>query len=305
MVFHLCGKIMHLCNNAMLNYFYWDPNPAMFNFDLPLLGRPILWYGFFFALGFFLGYWVLVYLLRRYFIHVSHFSKKEINVKAAFFAERIALYVIIGTIVGARLGDVLFYQDWSAVQKDPMILVRFWEGGLASHGGAVGVFRALFLFSRRYRKAGGNFSFLRVLDLVVIPAALGACFIRLGNFFNQEILGAFTKMPWGVIFGHPVDGGPALPRHPVQLYESLWYLLTFCILFLYSRKNPSLHKPGKICGLFFILVFGFRFLIEFLKVEQSVFINSTACFRMGQYLSLPFIAVGIYFLMRKNARSER
>jgi len=273
----------------------------MFNFDLPLLGRPILWYGFFFALGFFLGYWVLVYLLRRYFHQVSHFPKNKIKVKAAFFAEKIAVYVIIGTIVGARLGDVLFYQDWAVIQKDPMTLVRFWEGGLASHGGAAGIFFALFFFSRRYRKEGGIFSFLRVLDLVVIPAAVGGCFIRLGNFFNQEILGTFTELPWGVIFGHPVDGGPLLPRHPVQLYESLWYFLTFLILFYYSKKNLGVQKPGKICGLFFILVFGFRFLIEFLKVEQSVFLTAASYFRMGQYLSLPFIAVGIWLVMRKKA----
>jgi len=276
----------------------------MFQFDLPILGRPILWYGFFFALGFFLGYWVLVYMLRRYFLHASHFPKDKVNAKATFFAERITLYVVIGTIIGARLGDVFFYQSWASLQKDPLSAIRFWEGGLASHGGAVGIFLALLLFSRVYRKEKELFSILRLLDLVVIPAAVGACFIRLGNFFNQEILGMPTKMPWGVIFGHPADGGPLVPRHPVQLYESLWYAATFLILFLYWKKNPSLQKAGRICGIFFILVFGFRFLIEFVKVEQSAHIAMGAALRMGQYLSIPFLIIGIYLFMRRSARSS-
>lgn len=169
-----------------------------------------------------------------------------------------------------------------------------WQGGLASHGGAVGILIALWLFSRSTK-----IPFLRSVDFAVVPTALAAVCIRIGNFFNQEILGIPTGLPWGVIFGHPADGGPLVPRHPAQLYEALWYSCVFIALFLYARAHPHYERKGRLTGLFLILVFGFRFLIEFLKVEQSVSLSAASCLTMGQWLSIPFVLLGVYLLAKK------
>ncbi len=138
----------------------------------------------------------------------------------------------------------------------------------------------------------------------MIPTALAAVFIRIGNFFNQEILGTPTDLPWGVLFLHPADGGAIVPRHPAQLYEALWYLVTFAILMVYWHGRPPFKVAGRLTGLFLILVFGFRFLIEFLKVEQSVYLSSTSLLTMGQWLSLPFVLLGIYLFLRKPLQEK-
>lgn len=269
----------------MIHYIFWDPAREMFSFNLPLLGRPLLWYGFFFALGFFLGYWVLAYLLQGF---LSADKKK-----ARQYAERITLYVIVGTLIGARLFDVFFYQSPSAYLNDPLMIIKVWEGGLASHGGAIGALIALAILARKIK-----IRWISLIDLVVIPAALGGAFIRIGNFFNQEILGKVTDLPWAIIFGHPMDGTVPVPRHPVQLYESFYYFAFFGLLLWLWRAKPALRKPGKMSGLFFILVFSFRFLIEFLKTEQSSLLTSSAPLDMGQWLSLPLIGLGFYLFYK-------
>ncbi len=281
----------------MLAHLVWDPSPALFNFNLPLLGRPLLWYGFLFALGFFAGYRVLLYLLRRYFLSKAPFSTSSLDLKkkVASFADSLSFHVILGAIIGARLGDLLFYQEWNTFMRHPASILAVWEGGLASHGGAVGILIALLLFSKRQKIA-----FWTAVDMVVIPTALVGCFIRVGNFINQEILGTATTVPWGVIFMHPVDGGALIPRHPVQLYEALIYTAVFCILLLVWRRSPPFQIPGKMAGLFLVLIFTARFFIEFLKVEQSVSISSHSPLTMGQWLSLPFLALGVWLLMRKK-----
>ncbi len=255
-------------------YLFWDPSRAIFSFNLPLLNRPLLWYGLLFALGFLLAYRVLVHLL---------------NNKA--LAEKLVCYVVMGTVIGARLGDVLFYQSWSDYVQDPLSIFKVWEGGLASHGGVLGILISLMILAKRTGRP-----FLYLLDLCVVPAGLAAAFIRVGNFFNQEILGLPTTLPWAVIFGHPADGSLSVPRHPVQLYEAVYYLAVFVLLFtLWKKTKVSL---GKSAGLFFSLVFTFRFFIEFLKEEQSLLLSGTSWLTMGQYLSLPLIVFG--FLLVKN-----
>jgi phosphatidylglycerol---prolipoprotein diacylglyceryl transferase len=239
----------------MLSYFYWDPARAIFDYPIPLLGRPLLWYGFFFAVGFLIGYWILVYLLKGNF-----------GARAASIAERIAFYAILGTLIGARLGDILFYQNSSLYLHDPLSIFRIWEGGLASHGGAVGILVAFFILSK---KKNVPLSWFSLLDYVVIPACLIGALIRVGNFFNQEILGTETSLPWAVVFGHPADGSFPTPRHPVQLYESLFYAALFLLLLFLWRASSFWKREGKISGLFFLLIFGFRFFIEFFKTEQS------------------------------------
>ncbi len=271
-------------------YFVWDPSPEIFKFNIPILNRPLLWYGFLFALGFFVGYLVLTYLLRRYFL-----LEKEPKAKVKAQAEQLTFYVIIGAIVGSRLGDVLFYQSWAGIARNPFSILAVWEGGLSSHGGAVGILIALWILARRTK-----IPFWTVVDFTVIPTAIAAVFIRIGNFFNQEILGVPTQLPWGVIFLHPADGAPILPRHPAQLYEALWYLLTFGILLWYWHRHPPFKPSGKLTGLFLILVFGFRFFIEFIKVEQSAHLSGSSFLTMGQALSLPFIALGLWLFLKRH-----
>ncbi len=283
----------------MLSVFFWDPPRAMIPWTIPFLERPILWYGFFFALGFFLAYFFLVYLLKGYFDQ-DQVLKKESKHLAKVLAEKALLYSVVGTLIGARLGDVLFYQNWHTILSDPLSIFRIWEGGLASHGGALGVLIAFwFLFKNVKKQYSKKLSFRGLLDLFCIPIALVAGFIRLGNFFNQEILGTATNLPWGVVFGHPADGSAPFPRHPVQIYESLWYFILCVFLYFVWKKDKALHKQGKIIGLFLVLLFGFRLLVERVKEEQSVWFSSS-CMTMGQWLSIPFIVLGLFLLYRSR-----
>jgi prolipoprotein diacylglyceryl transferase len=273
----------------MIGFLYWDPSPEMLPFELPFLHRGILWYGFFFALGFFLGYCLFLWMLRRFFTATGHPSQKH----AKQVAETVAFYIAIGGLFGARLVDILFYQDPSLLWRDPLSLFRVWEGGLASHGGTVGAVLALWLASFKIR-----LSFLRLLDLTAIPAAAAGACIRIGNFFNQEIVGTPTQLPWAVIFGHPAGGEAVVPRHPVQLYEAFFYVGVFFILLRSFTRHSALKNSGRIAGLFFLLVFSFRFCIEWLKVEQSRLLGPASILTMGQYLSLPAILFGLYLLFR-------
>jgi phosphatidylglycerol---prolipoprotein diacylglyceryl transferase len=280
-----------------LAYFVWDPNPAMFHFSIPILNRPILWYGFLFAFGFFVGYLILTYLLRRYLLSKEgkHLSSHALKLLVRSYAEQLTFYVVIGAIVGSRLGDVLFYQDFLELVRHPLSVIAVWEGGLASHGGAAGMLAAVWLFARRRK-----IPFWTAVDFTVIPTAIAAVFIRLGNFFNQEILGKPTELPWGILFLHPADGGPIVPRHPAQLYEAACYLISFCVLLWYWHRRPPFQPGGRLTGLFLLLVFGFRFFIEFLKVEQSVYLSSSSLLTMGQWLSVPFILLGCWLFFRKK-----
>ncbi|MBS0628359.1 MAG: prolipoprotein diacylglyceryl transferase [Verrucomicrobia bacterium] len=270
----------------MLSFIFWDPAREMFSFNLPFLGRPILWYGFFFALGFLLGYFLFVNSLKRIF---PSKTAKEL-------AEKALVYGVIGVIMGARLGDVFFYQDFHVIRSNPWIILQPWQGGLASHGGVVGLVIALALFFKKERSHLSKLSFIGFLDFVCLPSAIIAGFIRIGNFFNQEILGTQTTLPFGVIFGHPADGSFPTPRHPVQIYESLFYFFLGFLFYLH-KKDLGGKKQGKTLGLFLILVFGFRFLIEYLKTEQSALIGSSIL-TMGQFLSIPFILAGLALLYK-------
>lgn len=272
---------------------YWDPKPEIFT--LPIVHWPILWYGVLFALGFAIGFPIFVNILTR-------FLGKDQKRKAVAITDRLTVYMIIATIVGARVGHFLFYEHPANYLSDPLEIFRVWEGvrGLASHGAAAAIILALILFSYRIRSLEPKLTWIRLLDFVCIPTALAACLIRIGNFINQEILGTPTRLPWGVIFGHPSDGSPPFPRHPVQLYEAFFYLLVFILLWRLSFKKSFLFSRGKLIGLFLILVFGFRFFIEFLKIEQSHLLSSSPL-TMGQFLSVPAILAGILFYSWKRS----
>jgi prolipoprotein diacylglyceryl transferase len=181
---------------------------------------------------------------------------------------------------------------------NPIEILKVWEGGLASHGAAIGILTAIYLFSNKKK----NYSMLWVLDRVVIVVALAGTFIRLGNLFNSEIIGIPTEISWAFIFT-AVDN---IPRHPAQLYESISYFIIFLILlFIYYKGFEK--KNGLLFGLFLVLVFTFRFFVEFIKENQSGF-EEAMVLNMGQLLSIPFVIAGFIFISRsfkhKNKKSK-
>lgn len=277
--------------------FYWDPSPEILPWNIPLINRPILWYGFFFTLGFFLGYLVFQGLLKE-FMRSYRIRRKEI----LKIAERFSVYVLVGAVLGARLGDVFFYQSPRQYVNDPLGIFRFWEGGLSSHGGVVGILIALWVFYVHIKKKYPMLTWVVMLDLAVIPALLAGGFIRLGNFFNQEILGTATNVPWGIIFGRPIDQMTGFARHPVQLYEALFYFAFFFVLLALRKNVPKMYLSGKTVGLFFMITYAFRFCIEFLKMPQSVLLPQGAILNMGQILSIPLILMGILLFFRGQNR---
>lgn len=272
---------------------YWDPKPEAFT--VPWVHWPILWYGLLFALGFIVGFPLFVSILTRFFQQKEPLSDASLLKKRAVtLTDRLTVYMVVGTIVGARLGHYLFYERPADYLRDPWGIFRIWEGGLASHGGVVGILIAVALFHLRIRKAEPLLTPLRLLDFLAVPAAFASCCIRLGNFVNQEILGKPTDLPWAVVFGHPADGGPVVPRHPVQLYEALFYLGVFFVLWRLSYQKLA---EGRLAGLLLVWVFTFRFFVEFLKEEQSRLIGDFGL-TMGQILSLPVIVVGVVLWWR-------
>lgn len=263
----------------MFAYLYWNPKEVAFTF----FNFSVYWYSIFFAIGFILGYYVFLYLLKKY-LGLLQKQNKDIAKK---ITDRLTSYIVVATIIGARLGHILFYEDIFYYISHPWNIFNLREGGLASHGAAIFIILFIYIFSKKEKTV----SFLSLLDLIAAPAALAGFFIRIGNFFNQEILGVATNVPWGVMFGSLQE-----VRHPVQLYEAFFYLILFFTLFFI--KKEFFLKRGKMIGIFFIAIFSFRIFIEFFKVKQSFWISSG--FLMGQYLSIPFIFLGIFFLFKKD-----
>lgn len=252
------------------------------------------WYGLLFALAFLLDYHIVQRMFR-----LEHKPLRDL--------ETLTIYVIVATIVGARLGHCLFY-DAEIYLSNPIRILYVWEGGLASHGGALGILTALFLYTRKRPDQ----PFLWAADRIAVVAALSGSLIRLGNLFNSEVFGKPTDLPWGFVFELAPDAG-LLPRHPTQIYESLFYLVVFVVLYrLYEAKRVQISNlrtasaqaaNGDLLGLFMILVFGFRFFVEFLKENQSSFENALPL-NMGQLLSIPFVVIGLFLFMRaRNAMS--
>lgn len=281
---------MNSSDMILFSVIYWDPKPEIFT--LPLVHWPILWYGVLFTLGFALGFPIFVGILTR-------FLGKDQKAKAVLIADRLSIYMIVATVVGARLGHFLFYERPENYLSRPMEILRIWEGGLASHGAAIGIVLALILFGRRIRSIAPRLNWIRLLDFVCVPTAFAGCCIRVGNFINQEILGTASNLPWAVVFGHPADRSAPIPRHPAQLYEAFFYLAVFALLWRLSFKPLFLEKSGKLIGLFLILVFGFRFVIEFFKTEQSS-LSFGSFLTMGQWLSIPAVLAGFLFFYKKN-----
>ncbi len=242
----------------------------------------IRWYGVLFALAFLVGY----YLGTRMYRDAGQPIER---------LEALLTYIMIATIVGARLGHVLFYEP-DYYFTHPTEIIKIWHGGLASHGAAIGMIIAIWLYTRKYR----DLSFIWVCDRVVIPVAIGGAFVRIGNFFNSEILGHVSHVPWAIIF----ERHDMLPRHPSMLYESLCYFIGFIILWGIYRKYKGSPPEGLLFGVFLVYVFTGRFLIEFTKLPQADFTQGWPI-SMGQILSIPFVLLGIWILAKKVHYSKK
>lgn len=253
----------------------WNVSPDIFSIG-PITIR---WYGLLFAMSFIVGYQIMVIIFKR-----ENKSEHDLN--------DLVWYMILGTVLGARLGHCLFYNP-DYYLSHPLEILQIWKGGLASHGAAIGIITALVLYARKKKEI----SFLWVIDRIVITVALSGFFIRLGNLFNSEIIGKPTNGNWGFVFVS-VDN---IPRHPAQLYEAIAYLLIFIFLLTFYFRVKGKFKSGLLFGLFLITVFGFRFFVEFLKENQSIF-EQNLFLNMGQLLSIPFVILGIYFLFRKDKK---
>ncbi|NGP89485.1 prolipoprotein diacylglyceryl transferase [Aliifodinibius halophilus] len=234
------------------------------------------WYSMLFAGSFIVGIW----LTRKMFLHAD---RDPLEVDQLF------MYVIIATVVGARLGHVLFY-DPSFYFRYPFQILAVWNGGLASHGAAIGILLALYLFANKKR----DMSFLWLADRVVVVVAIAGAFIRTGNFMNSEIIGEPTEMAWGIVFQR-LD---MLPRHPTMLYEALLCIVVFAILWKVYKNYSNNPPEGSLFGLFLTILFSGRFLLEFTKMEQAAF-AADWIFNMGQWLSVPLIIGGIWLIVKK------
>jgi len=263
----------------LISFIHWNVNPEIFQLG-PFSVR---WYGSLFASGFLLGYYIAEKMLKS-----ENVSQKWID--SLFF------YIIIATIVGARLGHVFFY-GWDYYSQHPAEIFMVWHGGLASHGGTLGILIALIIHSKLITKR----SVLWTLDRVVVPTALVAAFIRLGNLMNSEIYGIQTSLPWGFIFER---NGETVAKHPTQIYEALAYILTFVVLMYMYWKTRAKYREGLIFGLFFTAIFGARFLIEFIKEDQEAF-EAGMALNMGQWLSVPFVLGGLFLAVRAMKLPEK
>lgn len=271
----------------MLNFITWDVNPQIFS----ILGREIRWYGLCWAIGLLVAVWI-----------VQKIYKAE-NLPQKWF-DSLFVYVVVSLIVGARLGHCLFY-DPGYYLSNPVEILKIWEGGLASHGGAIGIIIGLWLYSRKIHK-----SILWSLDRVSIVAGLTGGFIRIGNLMNSEIYGGPTNLPWGFNFVKDpawlrsiAQGGSAgLPCHPTQIYEALIYFIIFAVTMYLYWKTDAKQRIGLIFGVAITGIFTARFFLEFLKNVQEPFeiqMRNTIGIDMGQLLSLPFIVCGIYLIVTR------
>ncbi len=252
----------------------WNFNPVCF-----AIGTfEIRWYGVMWALGLAVSMWLFIDFVRR-----EGYPPKVFD--------SIFWFAVLSTIIGARLGHLFFYEPgFLATLKDPVVILKIREGGLASHGAAFGLLLGLWMFSRK-----NKMPYIWSLDRIMIAVAIAGCLVRLGNLFNSEIYGTETAQPWGFIFSLR---GETLPKHPTQIYEALCYLATFfLLLWLYYKRDTARRRPGMLFGTGLVMVFATRFAIEFIKNPQETF-EEGMLLNMGQLLSLPFIAVGLWFIFR-------
>ncbi|MGX8712167.1 MAG: prolipoprotein diacylglyceryl transferase [bacterium] len=268
----------------ILNAIHWNADPVMFNIG----SFGLRWYSMGFLVAFLLGYYIMSRIFKREKVNPKHL-------------DGLVVYMFLATLVGARLGHCLFYEpDYFLTSAHWTEIVWPFSGGqftgfqgLASHGAAIGILTAMWLYWRKY---GMNLWWL--LDRMVIVIALGGAFIRLGNLFNSEIYGVQTDLPWGFIFDR---NNETVAKHPTQLYESLCYFTIFAVCLWYYLRKKGSFKAGTLFGWWMVALFGVRILIEFVKNDQVDF-EAGMVLNMGQLLSVPFVVAGlvIAWLSRKE-----
>lgn len=271
----------------MLNYITWTFKPELFFMG----GWEVRWYGLFFAIAFYVGLLMMTKM----------FSYEKVK---PGWVDSLFIYIILAVIIGARLGHVFFYA-WDDYKNHPLEIFKIWEGGLASHGGAIGIIIAVALYSHFVTHR----NMLWTLDRLVVPVAFAAILIRLGNLTNHEIYGHATNLPWGFRFVANVrawqhGAAPIFtqPSHPTQLYEATCYLITFLtVYFLYWKHATAKYREGLLLGVFLIGVFVSRFCIEFIKEDQEAF-EANMILNMGQWLSIPFVIAGVILSWRALKR---
>ena len=269
------GTVTVMIMNALV--VRWHVDPAI----LHIGGFELRWYSILFVSGFILGWFIFSWFCDR-----EKVDKKVLD--------PLLYTLLICTIVGARLGHCLFYQpdyylgSWQGFWE----IFMPWKGGLASHGGTIALILGMWWFARHYGRKH-DFDFVWLLDHLAIAVAFAGAFIRFGNLFNSEIYGIETSLPWGFIFELR---GETVPKHPTQLYEGFTYLiLGFALVALYKNRLDKMYR-GEFIGIFLLVCFGSRFLIEFIK-EPQVDFEKVMTLNMGQLLSIPFILLGVFFLV--------
>ena len=270
----------------MLNQLFvnWSVDPEIIGIG----ALSLRWYSVLFVSGFILGWYIFKWFFKREGVPVT-------------LLDPLLYTLLIGTIVGARLGHCLFYQpdyylgSWEGFWE----IFMPWKGGLASHGGTIALIVAMVWFARKYGRKY-DFDFLWIMDHLAIAVCFAATLIRLGNLFNSEIYGDVTDLPWGFIFELR---GETLPKHPTQLYEALsYFILGIALILVYRYKLDKVYR-GFFIGTFFIGCFGMRFLIEFIKEPQVMFEQSMTL-NMGQWLSIPFVILGVAMLVYSYIKKQ-
>jgi len=247
----------------------WNVNPEIFTLGM----FHIHWYGLFFATAFVIGYSII-----RKIFEIEHTPIERVD--------SLLWHTMAGTFIGARLGHCLFYEP-QIYLADPIRILKIWEGGLASHGAAIGVILSFWLYSRRFKE----YSFLEVFDRMSMPITISCFMIRMGNFFNSEIIGKPSDLPWAIIFER-VDH---TPRHPAQLYEAVTYLSLFIFVSYLFWKTDIKRHVGRLFGIMLVGIFFSRFVLEFVKENQVAF-ESRLPLNLGQLLSIPLVAMGVYLI---------
>ena len=283
----------------LLDFITWDVDPILIHFG----DGGIRWYGLCWALGIYIC-WIMN---ERMYKHENC---------PAEWTDQLFFWITAGAILGARIGHCLFYEwhqygepwhllGWEFTYRNPYIehplwILKIWEGGLASHGGTIGIIIAAILLNKykfsRYPQFGTNW--IWILDRLCIGVAVAGFLIRLGNLFNSEIYGGPTDLPWGFIF---VRDGQTVPCHPTQIYEMLYCLAALGITWSMYWYTEARRREGLLLGVFFLIIFGVRFLLEFIKNDQEAF-EAGHVLNMGQWLSIPFIVLALFLIIRAYKR---